>query len=236
MAVKEGLSGTASGTQWCPQCGKEFVVLYPTQWGYKRGNKYLCSWSCLRAYDKKGGEKLMPHGGKPPVLTQGQKNRAVAMALNGYTPIPYLKKCGAKSPLNQWSIIRRELKDDDPGTWSKLPPTIKGLPEEPEDAEWPEAAEQPEAETDLANEFADEFAEPEAEEPEQKITQPVMFMGKTIVGIKGKFGEYHRGETREGTWIDFESDGGDELSMTVDKWRLFLKDLKESAAILGVEL
>ena len=37
----------------CHQCWKEFDVLYPDLWRYKRGNKWFCSWHCLRD-DEKG--------------------------------------------------------------------------------------------------------------------------------------------------------------------------------------
>ena len=46
----------------CAECGKEFDVLWPELWRYKRGygtqlNTYLCSWGCLRKYDEKRGDK-----------------------------------------------------------------------------------------------------------------------------------------------------------------------------------
>lgn len=37
----------------CCVCGKKFVVYLNNDWVYRRGNKYMCSWTCLRAYDKK---------------------------------------------------------------------------------------------------------------------------------------------------------------------------------------
>ena len=37
----------------CPVCGKRFDVLWPNQWAYKRGNKFICSWGCIRKYDRK---------------------------------------------------------------------------------------------------------------------------------------------------------------------------------------
>ena len=46
----------------CNQCGKEFDVLYPDLWRYKRGTqfrtKWFCSWHCLRA-DERGEESYM---------------------------------------------------------------------------------------------------------------------------------------------------------------------------------
>ena len=39
----------------CAECGKEFDVLYPDLWRYRRWNRYMCSWKCLRAFDRKEG-------------------------------------------------------------------------------------------------------------------------------------------------------------------------------------
>lgn len=36
----------------CNECGKEFPLLYPTKYVYKRGAKYFCSWTCMRHFDK----------------------------------------------------------------------------------------------------------------------------------------------------------------------------------------
>ena len=48
----------------CKICGKEFDVLYPDLYRYKRGYKthteaWLCSWSYLREYDKRKEAKTM---------------------------------------------------------------------------------------------------------------------------------------------------------------------------------
>lgn len=37
----------------CPVCRKAFWVDWPSLWTYKRGNQFICSWSCLRKYDGK---------------------------------------------------------------------------------------------------------------------------------------------------------------------------------------
>lgn len=37
----------------CPICGKAFDVLYPDIWRYKRNNRFLCSWKCIRLFDGK---------------------------------------------------------------------------------------------------------------------------------------------------------------------------------------
>ena len=58
------------GDKKCPVCRKQFTVLWPTQWAYKRGlpnPTFICSWKCLRAYDKRKGERKM---GAPKVITK----------------------------------------------------------------------------------------------------------------------------------------------------------------------
>lgn len=61
----------------CPVCGKKFWCDYPHLWAYKRENKFICSWGCLRKYDgkeaktevytktKKDGQPAKKPGPKP---------------------------------------------------------------------------------------------------------------------------------------------------------------------------
>lgn len=35
----------------CQTCGKKMWLLRPGIYAYKRGNKYFCSYSCMRIYD-----------------------------------------------------------------------------------------------------------------------------------------------------------------------------------------
>ena len=45
----------------CRNCGRQFGVLHPTRWAYKRPKgrlyEYFCSWGCLRADEKKDERK-----------------------------------------------------------------------------------------------------------------------------------------------------------------------------------
>ena len=43
----------------CPECGKVFDVLWPQLWQYKRGTKFICSWSCLRKFDERVANKIL---------------------------------------------------------------------------------------------------------------------------------------------------------------------------------
>lgn len=66
----------------CNQCGKEFDVLYPDLWRYKRWNKWFCSWHCLRA-DEKGEEPMATRLKKDgtPAKKPGPKKANVEMVI-----------------------------------------------------------------------------------------------------------------------------------------------------------
>jgi hypothetical protein len=75
-----------------------------------------------------------------------------------------------------------------------------------------------------------------AEVPEKpKITKPVNYDGFDVRGVKGEFGTYSYSEFPSGKYLDYDSDG-DSLSMTIEKWRGFIAELKRAALVLGVEL
>ena len=42
----------------CIQCGKDFDILYPDLWRYRKGNRIFCSWHCLRADERKEGNEM----------------------------------------------------------------------------------------------------------------------------------------------------------------------------------
>ena len=42
----------------CMECGKKFDILWPHLWQYKRKGQWLCSYSCMRAYDRKEAEDM----------------------------------------------------------------------------------------------------------------------------------------------------------------------------------
>ncbi len=107
----------------CPVCGKEYDVLYPDKWTYKRRRTgehmfYLCSWSCLRKFDEaKESAKQVKHG----TITLDQKKKAVDIALAGGNPLTFLAECGSANPGNMWWTIKQNLKEVDPEKYEKLP-------------------------------------------------------------------------------------------------------------------
>ena len=98
----------------CPQCGKEFDVLWPHLWSYKRGQEFLCTYTCLRAYDE--GKEANEMG----KITNAQKEKAINIAVEGGDPRPYLKQCGSAAPDKLWYYIKTQLKKKEPETYEKL--------------------------------------------------------------------------------------------------------------------
>ena len=160
----------------CPVCKKEFDVLWPSQWAYKREEKFICSWGCIRKYDKRKEADRMK---KRVTLTGEQRTEALDMALRGENPLPYLKKCGAANPTSAWRTMRKwAMEHWDKATAGTLPesfgPQRKDL--EPE-AEWTPAGEvypkeEPKIELVYDESIAEEYWREHPElypQPEEKV-------------------------------------------------------------------
>lgn len=108
----------------CPECGKEFDILYPTIWVYKSQGFYYCTYKCIRKHDKRGDEDDL----KRTKLTLEDKKGAVQIALTGGNYLDFLAKLGCKNPVQTWFSIKQTLKENDPETYSKLPKRCGGSP------------------------------------------------------------------------------------------------------------
>ena len=92
----------------CRSCGKEFVVLYPDLWRYRDGNKWFCSWGCLRA-DEKGERKEA----KGKVNRQMEIARELAEAMErGEDAIGFLKEKGYTNPERAYTNIKAKAAED----------------------------------------------------------------------------------------------------------------------------
>ena len=251
-----------TGDKTCPECGKGFFVQYPSMWTYARREgpktKYFCSYSCVRKYDKKKGEKKV---GKRK-MTKEQEKEAVRIALDGGDPLTFLEKCGINNPTQKWYDIKYAVKDSDPETYAKLPLRIQRKKEDKEPevsladamAGMQEAAdmffgacedmglkmetpEKPLPVQDLKLQPGGNYRI-SVETPEApKIYKPVVYDGMTIREVEGGFGRYRRSDIKDSIYIDFEyAEGLDVMSLTVDQWRGFRAEQMKAAMILGVEL
>lgn len=207
----------------CPQCRKNFTVLYPGEWVYKRGRVghviYLCSWKCLQAFDKETKGDNRPMSGKR-IVTDENRREAVQIAIKGGDPRPYLAGLGIKATDNMWHEIKSKLKAEDPDTYELLPPKIPARNQAPKKPEIPEKPVQ------------------KIETPETpRITKPVNYGGFNVREVEGNFARYRRSDVGGSTYIDVEIEGGsDTLSYTIEQWRSFRKEHDRAAVILGVEM
>ncbi len=241
-------------TKTCAQCGREFGVSYPDQWAYKTGaakKRFFCSWSCLRQAENE--EKINMHK-----LTLEEKKHAVKIALDGGNPLEYIRMCGVKNAAESWMKIKNDLKLKDPETWEKLPkrlPQVKNeeavpVPEVvPEEMVKPVVIDTPDGPKEITTESISKMTQEEVSQAnaammkqlferkkEMDAGKPMLYYGFGVNGVEGEFGRYYHDRTSLGDYIDYESKDGDELSMTVDQWREFLKELHRAAEALGVKL
>ena len=217
-------------TKKCPECGKLFSVLWPHQWAYKRfwpaHPVYWCSWKCLRANDKKEGEK---HVGKPRKITKEQENEAVRIAIETGDPREYLRGLGFDNPAQKWYEIKSRIKDQDPGLYAKLP-RVCGKKSKPVKAE-PTLADAVQGITEAAETFFGECEEmglkitkaPEAKAP------GIAFRVTGIDTVIGNF-RYNK-RSKYMTWENSSA----MVCQKVDKWRQLIRDLPEIMEILGVK-
>ena len=225
----------------CAVCGNRFSVLYPHLWSYKtkinyKNFRYYCSWRCLRADEQRRSNEKMARMKKDgtPAKKPGRKPQTVI----------------EKDIDKVYEAEQKEL------ATVKLTGPIKILTDEPEKVEIEEpktAGEAMAACMDTAQKFFDLCDETTGRKNESKPEEhgkalyipfesmmkfPKMpnLSGFTVTAIKGDYGRYAR-DTFNGTeYLDYETCDGEEISMPVEAWNAFLKELKEAAGVLGVPL
>ena len=244
----------------CRICGKRFVVTWPQHWVYRRKDVFLCSEDCMIVYDvqttraangfgpkKKGAEENM--AGK---LTQKQRDEAVEIAIQGGSPIEYLKKCGIANPYASWDWIKKSLEKKDPEKHAKLTgEATSKKPEKPAEVIKVEAVPAINAqEIEQAIKNAPEVKlRPVVEIPEQQI-QPLGLQGGVnyqlkveesrkarkafkVIGLETDFGRFTVGKV-DGV-IRFEAEGNTEISMVTEDWVKMADLLPEILRELGVD-
>lgn len=178
-------------------------------------------------------------------ITDEQRAEAVRIALDGGDPREYLEGLGFASGTSTWMKIKQHYKDTAPEVYEQIPkrlPTnglknkaakkaeVLGRPKE-------DFEQMPTVKVDgpLRIETPEKNLVTVAEVPEKpKITKPLTHSGKKAIGWEGDFGTYIYDRRQE--YIDYESNDGEEISMPVASWREWLKEIREVAQLLGVEV
>ena len=171
-------------------------------------------------------------------LTLEDKKKAVQIAVDGGNPLEYIRSCGVKNAAEAWGKIKRVVKETDPEAFEKIP---KRLPNPKNHI----VIDTPKGKMEITPEKISQMSQEEvsyanvammSELVKRTINGAVNYDGFTVTAVEGEYGRYFHDKTSMGDYIDYESKDGDELSMTIDQWRAFLKELHHAAAVLGVEL
>ena len=163
------------------------------------------------------------------VFTEEQKMEAARVAIEGKSPLAYLKGIGSQNQSGAWFNIKKWLENTHPEVAAKIPQHPAGWKALKDEAPVVKVDGPLKIETPEANRVT------VAEVPEKpKITQPLMHSGKKAIGWEGDFGVYIY--DRKHGYIDYESNDGEEISMPVDSWRNFLAEIREIGLLMGVEL
>lgn len=235
----------------CRQCGKQFSVLYPHMWRYKRLRysgmyHWFCSWGCLRAYDKKMEET------KQMRLTAEQRQHAVDLVLAGQHPGEYIESLGIQNPMTSWHYIKKQLKQKDPETWAKLPDNLGKLRHvETPEGDWTPAVK-------VYGPVKIETPEPEQIEVVKSAGECMKDMQDAADEFFGKCKDMGLKLDKEPEESEFECSvirskktgaryemfdgslclkiGSDEFVLSLDGWRALMKEIPQAAKKLGVEL
>lgn len=156
-------------------------------------------------------------------ITLEQKKKAVEMALEGQSPIEYLRECGSVNPNNLWYVIKQNMKKVDPETYERLQAMGGRKAAKPETAVEPmPAAETPES-----------VKMPPVKEPEAEGEEFYSPLEVTAVRDRN-LGEFYR--DHDHNTIDWRNGMGDEMSMGVHGWIILLNKLPKILHELGVEV
>ena len=115
------------GTRKCVVCGKDFHVMYPDMWTYKRWCRYrlifLCSWGCMRAFDEEAKVKRKERavGNRNQVQTGRELLEAMEA---GEEPLEWLRKQGYINPAKAYQNIKEACKARAPEIAAKFPEHI----------------------------------------------------------------------------------------------------------------
>lgn len=200
----------------CPICGKAFDVLWPELWRYVRNGRYLCSWKCIRLYDKeKKEEKQMSKDNlKKTRMSRDDMAEAVRMwKANDPGLDQYLTDHGI-THIGKWKQNARDRYGVAAPATLKVDGPLKIETKEPEKVKVERLHELPEVEEKYSPDLFDKYQTVAIRHPN--------------LGVFYYDQKFH--------CIDWRSDEGDEISLSLQAWSELHKDLPDIFKRLGVEL
>ena len=169
-----------------------------------------------------------------PKMTKDMQQILIDLSINGGDYLGQLRAWGYTDPNGTMYKFRKKIEKEDPETYAKMQ-TIRKRTAEPSKKD-PHVVELTEEEfAELTKPKPVKVKGPvEVDRPTKKITKPLMHSGLTACGWRGEFGSYIRDEKQD--FLDADLYEGDLISMKVEDWKRFLKELYDAAALLGVDL
>ncbi|MBO7663641.1 MAG: hypothetical protein J6U01_09750 [Clostridia bacterium] len=220
----------------CAVCGKEIEILYPHLWRYKRGNKVMCSWSCLRKFDNGKEAKT-----KMTTLTTEQKRKACEMALEGENPLPYLKKAGARNPTTAWDTCRKWAEKEWDEEYVDQLPLRFGQPKKAESVieqgidKIYEAEKKAQVELVYDPSIKEEYRREQAQkEANERVKDERLRYLWTTAAIRNEYLGVFYYDKKYNT-VDWRHPAGEEISLPPADWNLLANALPEIMRTLGVD-
>lgn len=216
----------------CGECGKDFAVLYPHLWRYRRGRAYFCSWKCLRIFDGKEDEKNMKEAKKTRVFRdQIETGRQLADAVErGEDPIEFLKGMGYGNPVHAFSNIIKKLREQAPEVAARIPARSGGK----KPGRKPE--EKPKVELVYDESIAEEYRREQAEKAKQQEPEPERDerdIWSTAAVRNRKMGTFYYDEKFR--TVDWRHPYGEEISLPPEDWKWLGDHIGMILHALGVD-
>ena len=207
----------------CPICGKAFDVLYPDIWRYKRNNRFICSWKCIRLFDGKEEKQVKERVSvKRTRMSRDDMAEAVRMwKANDPGLDQYLTDHGI-THIGKWKQNARDRYREKPADYGQPIPGFGPWDEEP-----------------AATVKVDGAIRIETKEPAQvevlTVGTPVPppFEYKTT-GISTDAGDFQY--YRKQGFLDWTTLDGTAVSMSLAEWAALMRVFPEVVRVLGVEL
>ena len=205
----------------CPICGKAFDVLYPDIWRYKRNNRFICSWKCIRLFDGKEEKQVKERVSvKRTRMSRDDMAEAVRMwKANDPGLDQYLTDHGI-THIGKWKQNARDRYG------VAAPATVK--------VDGPLRIETPETNKVEVVEIRAPGYAPDGPKPGERINVTFTAMEYKTTGISTPIGDWQY--IKKAGYLDWTTLTGETVSMNLEEWKEFMKLFPEVLKVLEVRL
>ena len=206
----------------CPICGKAFDVLYPDIWRYKRNNRFICSWKCIRLFDGKEERQVKERVSvKRTRMNRDDMAEAIRMwKANDPGLDQYLTDHGI-THIGKWKQNARDRYG------VAAPATVK--------VDGPIRIETPETnKVEVVELRGPDYRFSGGPEPGERINVTYTTMEYKTTGISTPIGDWQY--IKKAGYLDWTTLTGETVSMNLEEWKEFMKLFPEVLKVLEVRL